>query len=765
MKNNIYKFFVIFISCCLLFIDCVSAIENYQVVNQGGKTESDDDVVVSKTIEETDHENYFDITLNVSTTSNIETLVKDRDLSIVIVMDISNTMVTTNIDGTLHESYPDKNTRYDAAMSAGENFINTFLDYSINVDAKRQIGYVAFNSDATKIFDLQDCKTQSSAANLINTMKSKTNNIINSQGYSLSKKRFTNIEAGLKMAHDMLLDSSSENKYIIILSDGFPTTYIESGYTGYINYTPLSTSSTVGNFYNTDKSLPCEFGVSYSDRAAERAQEEANRIKKSGIVVFSIGAGLNGQPTINELMKDDTKTFSVVDSYEKSANRKIYGYDYVIGNNISDFKNWLKNKIGSGYYYDTTDTDNLIQTYKQIFKSIQNISQSKIEAMWVVKDTINELQEKYIEFLGFYNKSNELVSNLIGSYGNNKENSAKYINDELLWDLKNSGYIITETGNKKIYNYTIKYRVRLKNENKSFDKNNIYKTNGDTFLTYRVNENNSLSDEKTLYFKVPEVIGFLSDLSFVKVSNIDKVKLSGVEFKLTHDKSKCEYNTNVEIADMYAVSDENGVVNFKNIPSGHNYILTEVNTLQDYIKSDTVYNINVSYGKITITPNLNTNDNNIFYIENQIRSGSIVVNKTVVSGNKDKNFQFVLTLDNKKINGTYGDMIFEDGIAQFVLKDGDSKSAVGIPIGTKYAVEEINSDEYVVTSSNSEGKIKENEIIEVNFTNIKKPNNEGDIVVPNTNDSILYNFVIALVMFLGLIASITIYIKKCIKNN
>lgn len=764
MKNNIYKFFVIFISCCLLFIDCVSAIENYQVVNQGGKTESDD-VVVSKTIEETDHENYFDITLNVSTTSNIETLVKDRDLSIVIVMDISNTMVTTNIDGTLHESYPNKNTRYDAAMSAGENFINTFLDYSINVDAKRQIGYVAFNSDATKIFDLQDCKTQSSAANLINTMKSKTNNIINSQGYSSSKKRFTNIEAGLKMAHDMLLDSSSENKYIIILSDGFPTTYIESGYTGYINYTPLSTSSTVGNFYNTDKSLPCEFGVSYSDRAAERAQEEATKIKKSGIVVFSIGAGLNGQPTINELMKDDTKTFSVVDSYEKSANRKIYGYDYVIGNNISDFKNWLKNKIGSGYYYDTTDTDNLIQAYKQIFNSIQNISQSKIEAMWVVKDTINELQEKYIEFLGFYNKSNELVSNLIGSYGNNKENSAKYINDELLWDLKNSGYTITETGNKKIYNYTIKYRVRLKNENKSFDKNNIYKTNGDTFLTYRVNENNSLSDEKTLYFKVPEVIGFLSDLSFVKVSNIDKVKLSGVEFKLTHDKSKCKYNTNVEIADMYAMSDENGVVNFKNIPSGHNYILTEVNTLQDYIKSNTVYNINVSYGKITITPNLNTNDNNIFYIENQIRSGSIVVNKTVVSGNKDKNFQFVLTLDNKKINGTYGDMIFEDGIAQFVLKDGDSKSAVGIPIGTKYAVEEINGDEYVVTSSNSEGKIKENEIIEVNFTNIKKPNNEGDIVVPNTNDSILYNFVIALVMFLGLIASITIYIKKCIKNN
>ncbi len=51
-----------------------------------------------------------------------------------------------------------------------------------------------------------------------------------------SHSRFTNIEAGLKMGADMLEDVSAENKYMIFLSDGFPTTYISGGYNGYDPY-------------------------------------------------------------------------------------------------------------------------------------------------------------------------------------------------------------------------------------------------------------------------------------------------------------------------------------------------------------------------------------------------------------------------------------------------------------------------------------------------------------------------------------------------
>lgn len=192
MRKFICRVLTIIMVLCFIALDCVSAtniIENYQTVDKGGITSTDDNVMVSKTIEEAGSENYFDITLNVSTPLNIEKIMKDRDLSIVIVMDVSNTMVTTNIDGTMHDSYPDKDTRYKAAIEAGEKFINTFFQYSEGTNATREIGYVAFNSDATAIFDLEDCKAQAGALDLINRMKSGTNDIVYSEGYSSSKKK------------------------------------------------------------------------------------------------------------------------------------------------------------------------------------------------------------------------------------------------------------------------------------------------------------------------------------------------------------------------------------------------------------------------------------------------------------------------------------------------------------------------------------------------------------------------------------------------
>lgn len=755
MKKYMYKLLTIIMTLCFIALDSVSAIniiENYQTVDKGGVTSTDDDVVVSKIIEEIGSENYFDITLNVSTPLNVEKIMKDRDLSIVIVMDVSNTMVTTNIDGTMHNLYPNKDTRYKAAMKAGEKFINTFFEYSEGVSAKREIGYVAFNSDATKIFDLEDCKTQNSALNLINKMKSETNNIVYGDGYSSSKKRFTNIEAGLKMARDMLDESNSENKYVIFLSDGFPTTYVKNDYIGYDNYTPSATSSTLGNFYDSNRNLPCSYGASYSDRAAERAQTEASKIKDSGVIVFSVGAGLDGQLPINELIKKDNDSFSVVDSYKISDNRKNYGYDYVIGNSITDFKNWLKNNIGSGYYYDVSDTDKLVNAYKQIFKRIENISQTKIEASWVVNDAMNEFQDGYIEFIGFYDKSNELNLKLNGVYGENEENTASFTNDKINWDLKNSGYTVIETDSNKIYNYELKYRIRLRNEKDDFDKNNIYNTNGDTFLTYRVNEDNILSEEKTVYFKVPKVIGYLTNLSFLKISNINNKPLSGVEFKLVHDKSMCNDSTNVDIEDMSAISDENGIVTFKNIPSGHDYILKEVSTLDNYIIDETEYKVNVSYGKISITPELSINENNQFYIKNKVRCGSLVISKIVKEDNEEKDFKFVLWLDNQEINGQYGDLIFENGVSEFTLKNNETVSINGIPIGTKYTIEELDNDEYLVTSTNSSGIIKENETIESVFTNQKKPNNKNEIEPPNTGDQVFKN----VLLMIGSMSAITV---------
>ena len=88
-----------------------------QVNDRGGTNASTDgSISVSKTIAGTDLENVFDITLQVQTEINVSEIVQEPDMAVVIVMDISNTM-NSNFGGV---------TRYAAAMTAAENFLDQF---------------------------------------------------------------------------------------------------------------------------------------------------------------------------------------------------------------------------------------------------------------------------------------------------------------------------------------------------------------------------------------------------------------------------------------------------------------------------------------------------------------------------------------------------------------------------------------------------------------------------------------------------------------
>ena len=81
-------------------------------------------------------------------------------------------------------------------------------------------------------------------------MRTETGKIIAAGDYNTSHTRFTNIEAGLKMGQDMLDRATNKNKYIIFLSDGFPTTYVSSGYSGYDPYCSSGTKGRDGVFYD-----------------------------------------------------------------------------------------------------------------------------------------------------------------------------------------------------------------------------------------------------------------------------------------------------------------------------------------------------------------------------------------------------------------------------------------------------------------------------------------------------------------------------------
>jgi len=583
------------------YAEIVNIAEGFnQVVDKGGSNKSvTDDVEVSKTIAETELENYFDITLSVKTSTKIEEIIKAQDLEVVLIMDISNTMVQYNIDGTKHDTYPTRTTRLAAAKEAVNDFITKFYEYSkstVGTDVIRKIGFVTFNTSSQEVFGLSECKTEAQKNEMIafvNTIQTAT-----------GTERFTNMESGLARAKDMLdpKDETKEkvqNQYIIFLTDGLPTTYSTTvgGYTGYNpNTTGTPTVAKPGVFYNFEFNKKITDGTNYSDLGARRAEELAKTIRDTDKVkIYSVGVGITNQYTLYHLLYNQNSKFAYTVDTDTEANNHAYYKDryYAIlpgvnvpsktvntdasvkalYNNTQYYKNWIGNYIGSGYtnyYFDSDNKTDLDNAYKKIFEGIKQMTEQSALGTWVAEDPMNvDDSAENIQFVGLYDDSN-LLSNLkdsINSSNNGESDTAKFANGKINWDLKTSEVDNTEiicgegatlTGTKCIkdgkevlpaktyYTYQVKYRVRLQNEQENFVKyvdgsstNKIYQTNGKTTLTYVVRNNGVLSENKYLDFPVPSVIGYLGDLTFTKKSSFDNTNLSGARFILIHNEN-CE---------------------------------------------------------------------------------------------------------------------------------------------------------------------------------------------------------------------------------
>ena len=576
-----------------------------QIDDEGGENYSEDGrVAVSKRIEATELENVFDITLGVRTSQNVSEYYIEPDMAVVIVMDISNTMRSQFGDST----------RYEAAMAAAESFIDEFAKEQNSVS---RVGFVAFNTHATKIFDFSPCATTAQATALKNQMKTGTGAIINASDYSTSKSRYTNVEAGLATAADMLKDMPQENKYVIFLSDGFPTTYLQNRDTsttlGYEPYSSSGTSGKDGVFYDVPLKKYCRYGVSYSDKAAIRAREEATDMKENGgIKIFSVGVDIGGQLISTYVTQSQNGDgFSVVDRT---------GTNYEIGSAYDKdaYKAWLQNKIGSGegYYFDSENSSQLTDAFRQIFEQIKLINGNSSKLIWTTADPIPVFTSELntVEFIGFYDKDGTLLATEEDPHGasvEGGENTAHYENEEhtILWDLKQSGYISIAQNEITYYTMMLKYRVRLRNEDSHFAEGESYFTNDTTTLTYQLidvdGDTTTVHDPQTIDYPLPQVHGFLAELEFKKNGPFDEA-VPGAEFTLSHDTNACvdcrgDGTACLTIPNYTAVSDENGIVKFVNIPSGHAYLLTETVVPDGYYATKNTYAVLVQYDIITVT--------------------------------------------------------------------------------------------------------------------------------------------------------------------
>ena len=268
-------------------------------------------------------------------------------------------------------------------------------------------------------------------------------------------------------------------------------------------------------------------------------------------------------------------------------------------------------RIGTWYdhYYDSTNTEGLKAAYDQIFETIKTTIENASKADWVASDPmpVGGGEIDAVEFIGLYDKNKiGYHAALSGANQPGDENTASFAADEITWDLKQSGYTTETGGGTTTYIYTLRYRVRLQNEQIGFIERKEYETNGKTTLKYRVietvNGKVQVSDQKELEFPIPSVEGYLGELTFLKQDNRGNA-LAGAEFTLTHsDNCKiCRGNgTQVSILPQEAVSGDDGKVSFTGIPSGHSYDLSETKVPDGYSKTGEHYVVTVTYDEVTV---------------------------------------------------------------------------------------------------------------------------------------------------------------------
>lgn len=163
-----------------------------------------------------------------------------------------------------------------------------------------------------------------------------------------------------------------------------------------------------------------------------------------------------------------------------------------------------------------------------------------------------------------------------------------------------------------------------------------------------------------------------------------------------------------------------GKVEFTNLPVGV-YLLAQKEAAPGYLKVNPflvtiplekpeggyTYDVDAT-GKMELEPE-----------ESEDKTGKLTVFKEVSGslGEQDRDFEFVVTLSDRTVNGRYGDMYFHDGVAEFTLRHYEQKTAAGLPAGTRYTVSESGNEGYTVTSQNSSGIIQEDDTVQVVFHN------------------------------------------------
>ena len=526
-------------------------------ITTGNPSVGDGNAVVSasKTIAPTNTENEFDITLEVKTTVDIEEVQPSADLATVLVIDVSTSMTYCQCKNSTpsgsHSGGCTGESRMKVSKDAALAFINNYVEG--HNGAARYVSIVTFGTNAnlnTDWIDISIPANKTTVEEAITALSAPSNNS-------------TFIQGGLTLARNLFNDTNAPevggetipNRYVVLLTDGNPTKY----YSG-ADHTSLgqfdSNTGTGNENVSSDNYTTSNVALSRPGAAAVAAQ------------IKNAAAGYNS-----------AKLYTVALSVSALA----HGVgDGVSGNNVNA-ATWLKNYVATyaqptahQYAYSVTNYAALLEAFRLISENIRRMTTA-----WEVTDPMGA-------FIDYVSGTGEGVSYVATG-------------ETLTWKIHQmSAPTRTEGANGEINVFTFTYRVKLDTLKAGFTEGEEYAANGTTTLSYFMGvepgEVPDADDLKEASFLVPQVKGYLGDLSFYKVGgNESGAKLAGFEFALK------DSNGNVV---KTATSNAAGLVEFEDIPSGHSYTIVETKIPDSYkdtykFPDNNIVAVTVAYGEVT----------------------------------------------------------------------------------------------------------------------------------------------------------------------
>ena len=465
---------------------------------------------------------------------------------------------------------PASKTRIGLAKAAAVAFLDSFVNEA--GDSKRMVSIVTFGNASNVAYEWHDLAGSANAANLTDAK-----NIIN--GISINSNTGTYTQGGLMHARNLYLPAYApntngttgsangtaiDNRFVVLLTDGNPTHSNSSNDDQTLNQLP-----------NNDTNGGSE-NIANVSRGSFRAAAVADQIKNGtyngnyAAFLYTIGFGL----TDDTFRRDGT---------ESGTAGAMTGDD------------WLRDNIADKHY-QAKDANQLNEAFDSIADMIKMMANA-----WVVTDPMAD-----------YIINDGVIPPAPGTYNN----VANFSGGILTWSIRNSdpyplsGTVVFEDQFTKIvvYSYQLQYKVKLDNlmllNGDRYEAEDQIPTNDPTTLLYVMgNKKAEEYDEKDFHlvdFDIPEIHGYdtakIAQFSFTKLDNKGNA-LKDAEFALYVDGGTAPFKT--------AISDEDGMVDFGVLPSGHIYTLVETNKLNGFQQDGGTHTLTVSFGSLFVASSNN----------------------------------------------------------------------------------------------------------------------------------------------------------------